>query len=119
VTAQTPYSENSKAIKSIESTPWGNLMHIEEATENVYDDIHSHNAEEMLFKARLAATIGEVIKQGRLTHGRMVELTGLPQPKISALLKGQFRDISEAKMQNAWLNWKGEVRNVNRPYRYI
>ncbi|WP_088700575.1 helix-turn-helix domain-containing protein [Halomonas campaniensis] len=90
-------------------------MHIEESTENVYDDIHSHNAEETLFKARLAATIGEVIKQRRLSRGRVVELTGLPQPKMSALLKGQFRDISEAKMQECLAQLECDASNANRP----
>ncbi|MGP9767384.1 helix-turn-helix domain-containing protein [Halomonas sp. AOP13-D3-9] len=90
-------------------------MHIEESTENVYGDIHSNNVKEMLLKARLAATIGEVIKQRRLTHVQASELTGLPQPKMSALLKGQFREISEAKMQECLAQLERDVSNANRP----
>ncbi|MGM0544845.1 MAG: helix-turn-helix domain-containing protein [Pseudomonadota bacterium] len=92
-------------------------MIIEESNGNVYDDIHSQDPEEMLIKAQLAAKIGEVIKHRRLTQIKVSELTGLPQPKVSALLKGQFRGISESKMLECLARLGRDVRIVVGPAR--
>lgn len=92
-------------------------MIIEESIGNVYEDIHSHDADEMLIKAQLAAKIGEAIKHRRLTQVKVSELTGLPQPKVSALLKGQFRGISESKMLECLARLGRDVRIVVGPAR--
>lgn len=52
----------------------------------------------MLVKASLAAKIGEIIKHRHLTQQQAAEILGMPQPKLSGMLRGQFRGISEAKM---------------------
>lgn len=52
----------------------------------------------MLVKAQLASRIAEIIKRRRLTQVAAAEITGLPQPKPSGLLRGQFRGVSKAKM---------------------
>ena len=52
----------------------------------------------MLIKATLAAKIGEILAQRKVTQLEAAKLLGIPQPKVSALLRGQFRGISEAKM---------------------
>jgi predicted XRE-type DNA-binding protein len=46
----------------------------------------------------LAAKIGEIIKYRQLTQVQAAEILGMPQPKLSGMLRGQFRGISEAKM---------------------
>ena len=71
---------------------------IEKGSANVYADLGRPDADEMLVKAQLASRIGEVIKRRRLTQAAAAEITGLPQPKLSGLLRGQFRGVSEAKM---------------------
>ena len=71
---------------------------IEEGSTNVYADLGQPDADEMLVKAQLASRIGEVIKHRRLTQAAAAEITGLPQPKLSGLLRGQFRGVSKAKM---------------------
>jgi predicted XRE-type DNA-binding protein len=76
-------------------------MTIETGSTNVYADLGIPAAEEMLIKAQLAAKIGAIIKRRRLTQARAAEIMGIPQPKVSALLRGQFRGISEAKMLEA------------------
>jgi len=52
----------------------------------------------MLVKARLAAKIGEIIKHRHLTQQQAAEILGMPQSKISNMLRGNFRGISESKM---------------------
>ena len=65
---------------------------------NVYADLGLPDAEEMLVKARLATKISEIIKHRRLTQQQASEILGMPQSKISNMLRGNFRGISEAKM---------------------
>ena len=71
---------------------------IEFSSGNVYADLGDTQADEMLVKARLAFKIGEIIQQRRLTQVQAAELLGLSQPKLSGLLRGQFRGVSETKM---------------------
>jgi len=52
----------------------------------------------MQVKATLAAKIGEIMKHRHLTQMQASETLGIPQPKLSGMLRGQFRGISEAKM---------------------
>jgi len=54
--------------------------------------------EEMLVKAQLATKIAEIVKRRKLTQTQAAELLGMAQPKLSNMLRGQFRGISEAKM---------------------
>ena len=74
------------------------MIDIETGSTNVYEDLGLPNASEMQVKASLATKIGEIIKRRRLTQSQAAEILGMPQPKISSMLRGQFRGISEAKM---------------------
>ncbi|MCX7155752.1 MAG: helix-turn-helix transcriptional regulator [Rhodocyclales bacterium] len=74
------------------------MTQIEKGSTNVYADLGFENAEEMLVKARLATKIGEIIRRRKLTQAQAAELLGIPQPKLSNMLRGQFRGISETKM---------------------
>lgn len=74
------------------------MIEIEESTGNVYEDLGHADANEMLVKAQLAAKIGEIIKARHLTQVQASEILGLSQPKLSEMLRGKFRGISEAKM---------------------
>lgn len=74
------------------------MSKIERGSTNVYADLGMANAEEMLVKAQLATKIGYIIKRRKLTQVQAAELLGMTQPKLSGLLRGQFRGISETKM---------------------
>lgn len=71
---------------------------IETGSGNPYADLGYADADEMLVKAGLAREIGEIIKSRRLTQQRAAELLGVPQSKLSEMLRGKFRGISQAKM---------------------
>ena len=64
---------------------------------NVYADLGIADAEEMLVKAQLATKIAEIIKRRKLTQIQASALLGMPQPKLSNMLRGRFRGISESK----------------------
>jgi len=71
---------------------------IERGSTNVYADLGLGDAEEMLVKAQLATEINDIIKTRKLTQVQAAELLGITQPKLSGMLRGQFRGISESKM---------------------
>jgi predicted XRE-type DNA-binding protein len=79
---------------------------------NVYEDLDMENAAEMLVKAQLASTIQDILDSRGLTQTQAAELMGLPQPKLSCLLKGQFRGISEFKMMDCITRLGRDVRIV-------
>jgi predicted XRE-type DNA-binding protein len=74
------------------------MSKIEISSGNVYVDLGDSQADKMLIKARLAFKIGEIIKQRQLTQVEAADLLGLTQPKLSGLLRGQLRGVSQSKM---------------------
>lgn len=74
------------------------MSEIEKGTVNVYEDLGLPDAAGMQVKAALAAKIGEIIKHRDLTQIEASEILGISQPKLSGMLRGQFRGVSEAKM---------------------
>ena len=65
---------------------------------NVYADLGYENAGEMMVKAQLVSKIAEIIEERGLTQVEAAKVLGLTQPKISAMLRGQFRGFSERKL---------------------
>jgi predicted XRE-type DNA-binding protein len=49
-------------------------------------------------KAKLVREIGEIIRAKGLTQTQAAKILGLTQPKLSGVLRGQFRGISERKL---------------------
>jgi len=74
------------------------MSKIEKGSIDVYADLGMADAEDKLVKAQLATKIAEIIKQKKLTQIQAAELLGMSQPKLSNMLRGQFRGISETKM---------------------
>jgi predicted XRE-type DNA-binding protein len=74
------------------------MSKIEKGTMNVYADLGLADADELLVKAQLATKIAEIIKLRKLTQTQASTLLGIPQPKLSNMLRGRFRGISEIKM---------------------
>ena len=94
---------------------------IEKSSGNIFADIRFANDQEMLVKANLALKISEIITQRRLTQIEAAAVLGMPQPKLSKLLRGQFHGVSETKMLEC-LNKLGRdiqivIRKANRDKR--
>ncbi len=73
-------------------------IEIYQGSMNVYADLGYPDAEEMLIKAQLVAQIQTAIKTRDWTQQDAAKMLGLTQPKLSNMLRGQFRGISEAKL---------------------
>lgn len=65
---------------------------------NVYADLGYAEADEMLVKAQLVSKIAEIIRRRGLTQVEAAKVLGLTQPKVSAMLRGQFRGFSERRL---------------------
>ena len=88
---------------------------VEESSGNVYADLGLPDSESMLVKAQLAAKIAEIVQRRALTQARAAELLGLTQPKVSALLRGQFRGISEHRLLECLTRLGRDVHIVIKP----
>ena len=71
---------------------------IEAGSGNPYADLGLPEAEDMRVKADLARQIAQIIKGRHLTQQGAAELLGMTQPKLSEMLRGRFRGISQTKM---------------------
>src|SRR3989442_283567 len=79
---------------------------------NVYADLGVPDAEAMLIKAQLVTKIAELIKRKGLTQTQAGYLLGLPQPKVSALLRGNFRGVSEHRLLDCLTRLGSDVQVV-------
>lgn len=90
-------------------------IEVEAGSGNVYADLGFENAEQMLVKARLVAKISEIIRRRRLTQAQASELLGMSQTKLSNILRGRFRGISETSMIECLLRLGRNVEIVVKP----
>jgi predicted XRE-type DNA-binding protein len=67
---------------------------------NVYADLGYKSPDEMLVKAQLVTTIAEILAERGYTQTKAATLLGIPQPKLSKMLRGQFRGFSERKLMD-------------------
>ena len=81
---------------------------------NVYADLGYPDADEMLVKAQLVSKIAEIIRRKGLTQVEAAKRLGLTQPKVSAMLRGQFRGFSERKLIDCLTSLGRDVQIVIR-----
>jgi predicted XRE-type DNA-binding protein len=87
----------------------------QEGTGNIYSDLGYDDPEGMAVKAQLVSKIADDIRQRGLTQEAAARVLGLTQPKISKLLKGQFRGISERRLLRCLTNLGSDVEIIIKP----
>ena len=90
-------------------------MNHPEKSMNVYEQLGFPDAEEMLVKAQLVSQIGEILRKRGWSQQQAAKVLGLTQPKLSKMLRGQFRGISEMKMMDCLLRLGRTVKIVVGP----
>lgn len=65
---------------------------------NVFADLGVPDPEVHLAKSRLVSKIASVIRERGLSQVEAATLTGVPQPKISGLMRGQFREFTSDRL---------------------
>jgi len=72
----------------------------ETSSGNVFADLGLPNAEKRLVKAGLVFEISQAIRKLALTQEEAGRRMGIPQPKVSAMLRGDFSNLSERKLMD-------------------
>ena len=88
---------------------------VQEGTGDVYADLGYPDAEDMAVKAQLVTKIADLIRERGLTQEGAARVLSLTQPKISKLLKGQFRGISERRLLRCLTKLGRDVQIVVKP----
>ena len=81
-------------------------------SENVYEALGFADPEGMRVKSRLAMQIADVIKAKGYSQTKAADVLKMTQPKLSSMLRGQFRGISEARMMQCLADLGNNVRIV-------
>jgi predicted XRE-type DNA-binding protein len=90
-------------------------MNKAEVVESVYQELGFFDADQMLVKAQLVMKISEILRERQWSQQEAAIVLGLTQPKLSKMLRGQFRGISEMKMMDCLVRLGREVKIVVGP----
>jgi len=86
----------------------------ERGSVNVYRDLGFPDSEAMLVKAQLTLKISKILSERRYTQTKAAKLLGIPQPKLSKILRGQFSGVSERKLMDCLVRLGRDVEIVVR-----
>ena len=95
--------------------PKRKALEIESSSGNVFADLGLANAGEHLVKAGLVLKIDRTIQQRDLTQAAAAQLMGIDQPKVSAMLAGQFRGYSVERLMRFLVALGHDVEIVVKP----
>jgi predicted XRE-type DNA-binding protein len=73
---------------------------VETGSGNVFADLGLPDAEKLKIKSGLVIEITRAVRQLGLTQEEAGRRMGIPQPKVSALLRGDFANLSERKLMD-------------------
>lgn len=82
---------------------------------NVYADLGCRAPESMLVKAHLVGRITELLSERGMTQAQAATVLGISQPKLSKMLRGQFRDMSLFSLMHCFTQLGQDVCIVIRP----
>jgi len=88
---------------------------MEPGSGNVFADLGLPDAGEHLIKAGLVVKIDRTIRQPHLTQAAAAQLMGIDQPKVSAMLAGQFRGYSVERLMRFLVTLGHDVEIVVKP----
>jgi predicted XRE-type DNA-binding protein len=71
---------------------------VEASSGNVFSDVGLADADKLKIKSGLAIQITRAVRKLGLTQEEAGRRMGIPQPKVSAMLRGDFTNLSERKL---------------------
>ncbi|MFP5461223.1 MAG: helix-turn-helix domain-containing protein [Gammaproteobacteria bacterium] len=92
-------------------------VEIEHGSDNIYADMGIPDAEKFRIKADLAIEITLAIRRLGLTQDAAARRMGIPQPRVSALMNGDFTNLSERKLMDCLTRLGYDVEIKLRPAR--
>lgn len=82
---------------------------------NVFADLGMADADEHLIKAGLVLKIARILRDRELTQAAAAALLAIDQPKVSAMLSGQFRGYSVERLMRFLVALGQDVEIVVKP----
>jgi len=75
-------------------------IEVEIGSGNVFADLGLPDADKLKIKSGLVIQITKAIRNLNLTQKAAAERMGIPQPKMSAMMRGDFSNLSERKLMD-------------------
>ncbi|MEW5890170.1 MAG: helix-turn-helix transcriptional regulator [Pseudomonadota bacterium] len=73
-------------------------IEVQRSSGNVFADLGLPDAEKLKIKTGLVVEIRKAMRTPGLTQQAAAKRMGIPQPKVSAMLRGDFSNLSERKL---------------------
>jgi predicted XRE-type DNA-binding protein len=70
----------------------------EASSGNVFADLGLHDADRLKIKSGLVIEITRAVRRLGLTQEEAGRRMGIPQPKVSSMMRGDFTNLSERKL---------------------
>ena len=77
-----------------------NGIEVQRGSGNVFADLGLPNADKLKIKSGLVIEIIRAMCRRKLTQKAAAERMGIPHPKVSAMLRGDFSNLSERKLMD-------------------
>ena len=77
-----------------------NGVEVEISSGNVFADLELPDADKLKIKSGLVIEITKAMRRLGLTQQAAAQRMGISQPKVSAMLKGDFANLSERKLMD-------------------
>ncbi|MDR2173203.1 MAG: helix-turn-helix domain-containing protein [Burkholderiales bacterium] len=75
-------------------------IEVQQSSGNVFADLELPDAEKLKIKSGLVFEIKKAIQKLGLTQQEAAKRMGIPQPKVSGMMRGDFTNLSERKLMD-------------------
>ncbi len=75
-------------------------IEVQRGSGNVYADLGLPDAEKLKIKTGLVIEIRKAMRRLELTQQEAAKRMGIPQPKVSDMMRGDFSNLSERKLMD-------------------
>ena len=75
-------------------------VEVQRSSGNVFADLELPDAEKLKIKTGLAIEIRKAMRALGLTQQEAAKRMGIPQPKVSGMMRGDFTNLSERKLMD-------------------
>lgn len=84
---------------------------------NIFADLGLRNAEELQLKAALVLQLARLIEARKLSQTEAAKLTGVKQPDLSNILRGNHKGFSVERLMKMITAFEQDVEIVVKPHR--
>jgi predicted XRE-type DNA-binding protein len=91
----------ARQITAKSKSPRSKRKKVEIGSGNVFADLGFKDSEERLLKAEVASKIAQLIEEKDWTEAQTAARTGVEQPEVSRLLRGQLSDFRADDLSGA------------------